>query len=81
VAQRSDAHAALGRAILRARRRQRISQEELAARAGMDRTYVGGIERGEENPSLEKILLLARALEMKASQLVLDAEEEHPGDS
>ena len=81
MAQRSDAHAALGRAILRARRRQRISQEELAARAGMDRTYVGGIERGEENPSLEKILLLARALEMKASQLVLDAEEEHPGDS
>ena len=81
MAQRSDAHAALGRAILRARRRQQISQEELAARAGMDRTYVGGIERGEENPSLEKILLLARALEMRASQLVLDAEEEHPGDS
>ena len=81
MAQRSDAHAALGRAILRARRRQRISQEELAARAGMDRTYVGGIERGEENPSLEKILRLARALEMKASQLVLDAEEERPRDS
>ena len=81
MAQRSDAHAALGRAILRARRRQRISQEELAARAGMDRTYVGGIERGEENPSLEKILLLAEALEMRASQLVLDAEQERVGDS
>ena len=81
MAQRSDAHAALGRAILRARRRQGISQEELAARAGMDRTYVGGIERGEENPSLEKILLLAQALEMRASQLVLDAETEGPGDS
>lgn len=81
MAQRSDAHAALGRAILRARRRQRISQEELAARAGMDRTYVGGIERGEENPSLEKILLLAEALEMRASQLVLDAEQEGLGDS
>lgn len=76
MAPRSQAHAALGRAIARARGGRELSQEELAARAGMDRTFVGGIERGEENPSFDKLLRLARALGLRPSELVASAEQE-----
>lgn len=80
MGQRSAAHASLGRAILRARRDRGLSQEELASRAGMDRTFVGGIERGEENPSFDKLLRLAQALGVRPSELVAAAERES-GDS
>jgi transcriptional regulator with XRE-family HTH domain len=41
-----------------------ISQEELAHRAGVDRTYMSGIERGVRNPSLKSINRVASALEV-----------------
>jgi transcriptional regulator with XRE-family HTH domain len=47
-----------------------ISQEELAARADLDRTYVGGVERGERNVSLVNIYRLAKALEISARDLI-----------
>jgi transcriptional regulator with XRE-family HTH domain len=76
VSQRSQAHAALGRAIRRVRLEQNVSQEELGYRAGLHRTYVGGIERGEKNPSYENLRKLARALRMGASDLLREAEAE-----
>lgn len=47
----------------------RLSQEELADRAGLHRTYVSDVERGARNPSLESIQRLAKALEISVSEL------------
>jgi CheY-like chemotaxis protein len=54
----------LGIAIKDKRSEMGISQEELADRAGLHRTYVSDIERGARNPSLESIERLAKALEV-----------------
>ena len=51
-----------------------MSQEELAHRSGMHRTYLGGIERGERNPSYTNLLRIAKALDMSGSVLLAAAE-------
>lgn len=51
------------------RARAGISQEELAHRAGLHRTYVGSVERGERNVSLENIHALASALDVEPEAL------------
>jgi len=61
---------AFGRAIRELRLAQGISQEELGYRSGLDRTYVGGIERGERNPTLGSILRLAAGLALPVSTIV-----------
>ena len=76
MAQRSQAHIALGRAVRTVRQDLGLSQEELADRSGMHRTYVGGIERGERNISYANMLRLAGALGLPASQLLSRAEYE-----
>jgi transcriptional regulator with XRE-family HTH domain len=52
------------------RERLGISQEELAARAGLHRTYLGGVERGERNVGLLNVLRITRALGIPASALL-----------
>ena len=74
MAQRSQAHVAFGRAVREARVTNGISQEELAARSGMHRTYVGGVERGERNLSYTNLLRLAEALGLTLSELQQRAE-------
>jgi transcriptional regulator with XRE-family HTH domain len=74
MAQRSQAHVAFGRAVREARVTNGISQEELAARSGMHRTYVGGVERGERNLSYTNLLRLADALGLTLSELQQRAE-------
>lgn len=51
------------------RKEQGLSQEAFADRCGLDRTYIGGIERGERNVALKNIAVIARALGMTISQL------------
>jgi len=46
-----------------------LSQEELAFRVSIHRTYIGGIERGERNPSLKNIAAIANALGVTLSEL------------
>lgn len=58
-------------ATLRTYRQQAgLSQEKLAAKAGLDRTYVGGAERGERNVALINIVRLAEALGIEPGQLL-----------
>jgi transcriptional regulator with XRE-family HTH domain len=52
------------------RTRQGWSQEDFAAECGLDRTYVGGIERGERNLGLRNVELIARTLGISLSQLM-----------
>lgn len=66
-----DPRALLGERVRALRRLQRISQEELAARAGVHRTYLGGVERGERNPSLRNIARIAAGLGVAAAELFL----------
>ncbi len=67
---REHALKVFGSNIKRLRKGLRISQEELADRASLHRTYIGGIERGERNISLLNIVKLARALQADASKLL-----------
>ena len=46
-----------------------VSQEAFADLCGLDRTYVGGIERGERNVALVNLEKIARALELSLSEL------------
>jgi transcriptional regulator with XRE-family HTH domain len=46
------------------------SQESFAAKCGLDRTYLGGIERGERNVAIRNIEIIAKALEITLSELM-----------
>jgi len=61
-------------AVIRARRVDRgISQEALALRAGIDRSYMGRIERGENNITVLSLLSVAEVLETTPSALLGEA--------
>ena len=60
-----------GETVRRFREDEGISQEELADRCGLHRTYIGSVERGERNVSLGNIVRLAQALK-KAPAALLD---------
>lgn len=51
------------------RQAQGYSQESFALTVELDRTYIGGIERGERNPGLKTILRIAEALQVPVAEL------------
>lgn len=59
-----------GESLRRLRLNSGLSQEELAERANIDRSYLGAIERGEHNVALLNILKIANALHIQPSQLL-----------
>jgi len=61
-----------GTRIKQLRHEQHISQEELAEKCDLHRTYVGGIERGERNPSLKNIYKIASAFQIELEELFED---------
>lgn len=64
---------ALGRAIKHSRSEPKISQEVLAVDADLDRSYLGGIERGEHNLTLINLEKISTALGMRPSELLKKA--------
>jgi len=58
-----------GKRVRELRLAKGLSQEELAFRSGVHRTYLGGIERGKRNPSLKNVAAVAKALGVTLSQL------------
>jgi len=70
----SAQHEALGHAIRQLRERTGVSQKELAARTGLHPTYISGVERGVRNPTWQVIVTIAKALDVKPSQIAQAAE-------
>ena len=60
----------VARSLRRLRQKRGLSQEELADRAGLNRNYVGMIEREENAPTVDALELLAKALDINAAELL-----------
>jgi len=61
-----------GERVRKLRKEQGLSQEKFAAECGLDRTYFGGIERGERNVALRNIELIASTLNITLSELMAE---------
>jgi len=59
-----------GQRIRQLRMKKGLTQEGLANEAGLDRSYMGGVERGERNVSLNNIGKIAKALEVEPFELL-----------
>jgi transcriptional regulator with XRE-family HTH domain len=59
----------LGQRLKQLRKAAKLTQEELAAKAGMVYKYLGSVERGERNITLRNLVRLARALDTTAADL------------
>lgn len=59
----------IGKTVRAIRKKKNVSQEELALISSLDRSYVGGLERGEHNLTVITLVKLAEALEVHPSDL------------
>lgn len=71
---------AFGAAVRAARTEDGIAQETLAHMAGIERSHMGKIERGQHMPTLVLILKIARALGRSAGELLLETEARLPSE-
>lgn len=65
---------AFGLAVRARREALGLSQETLAAKAGLHRTYIGSVERGERNVTLKSVYVLAQALGLSPVDLLSEAQ-------
>ncbi|WP_081420478.1 helix-turn-helix transcriptional regulator [Pseudoxanthomonas sp. Root630] len=61
---------AFGEVLRQVRTSRDVSQQDLALEAELDRTYISLLERGQRQPTLTTIIVLARALDVDAADLV-----------
>lgn len=59
-----------GRSVAKHRRAKGLSQEALAEKADLDRTYLSDIERGVRNPGIKNVIVIAKALGISPSELM-----------
>ena len=74
MAKRDSALVRLGLNIRKQREALDYSQETLAEKAGLDQTYISGIECGKRNPGFKNIAKLAKALRVTTSELCKGAD-------
>ena len=67
-----DVRTTFGQRVRTLRKRAGLSQEQLAFKCGLDRTYIGGVERGERNISVVNIEKIARAIDLSPKDLFED---------
>lgn len=60
----------LGKALAELRRDAGLSQEELAHKSGLHRTYIGGLERAERNPTITTLVALSKGLGVGVAELI-----------
>ncbi len=72
----SALRARLGRVVRRLRREAGYSQESFADKCKVHRTYMGAVERGETNISLDNLERIAKALNLTPGQLLLEVDKE-----
>ena len=65
----------VGEKIRSFRQQKKLTQEQLADLCDLHRTYVGAIERGDRNVSLKNIVIIAQALNVEPSELLLYKKE------
>lgn len=69
-------YAAVGIVIKRLRKRRGLSQEVVSGLSGIARTHLTMIENGSKNPNLDTIWRISQALDISASELIRQVEEE-----
>ena len=70
MAKKQDLLVQFGARVRALRQSEGLSQESFAARCGLDRTYISGIERGVRNVSLLNISVIATALDLSIAELL-----------
>jgi transcriptional regulator with XRE-family HTH domain len=76
-----DGRELVGWNVRRIRVEKGISQERLAFDSGVDRAYLGGVERGDQNPTVEVLERLAKTLSVRLADLFSDYDPDAPNAS
>lgn len=71
-ASKKNSRVSFGANVRRERLKRGLSQEALAEMAGLHRTYVGAVERGERNVSIDAMTAFAHAFGLRLSELTAD---------